>query len=109
MKVGFFAFDGYHMINEVGERSGYGYDFLRLASRYLDVDYEYVGYDESWNDMLEMLRDGRIDLVTSAQSTPDRLREFAFSKAIGSSSAMLTTTYDNHEVVAGDYHTYDGM
>lgn len=30
-------------MDEEGNRSGYGYDFLRLMARYWDVDYEYVG------------------------------------------------------------------
>ena len=30
VKVGFFAMDGYHVMDEEGNRSGYGYDFLRL-------------------------------------------------------------------------------
>ena len=34
VKVGFFAMDGYHMMDEEGNRSGYGYDFLRLMARY---------------------------------------------------------------------------
>ena len=51
VKVGFFAMDGYHMMDEEGNRSGYGYDFLRLMARYWDVDYEYVGYDKSWDDI----------------------------------------------------------
>ena len=55
VKVGFFAMDGYHVMDEEGNRSGYGYDFLRLMARYWDVDYEYVGYDKSWDDMQQML------------------------------------------------------
>lgn len=109
IKVGFFAFDGYHMIDEDGERRGYGYDFLRLISRYLDVDYEYVGYENSWDDMTDMLRSGEIDMVTSAQVTADRLEDFEFSKPIGTSCAMLTTRQDNHEISAFDYSTYDGI
>ena len=58
VKVGFFAMDGYHVMDEEGNRSGYGYDFLRLMARYWDVDYEYVGYDKSWDDMQQMLEDG---------------------------------------------------
>ena len=109
IRVGFFAFDGYHMIDEEGNRSGYGYDFLQLAARYIDVDYEYIGYDEGWAEMLHMLRDGRVDMVTSAQETSERLQDFAFSKPIGSSSAMLTVSSDNTSISAGNYTTYDGM
>mgnify|MGYP000709584275 CR=1 FL=1 len=36
-------------------------------ARYWDVDYEYVGYDQSWDDMQQMLEDGEIDMVTSAR------------------------------------------
>lgn len=71
IKVGFFAFDGYHMMDENGNRSGYGYDFLRLAARYLDLDYEYIGYDKSWDEIQEMLKNGEIDLLTSIQKTPE--------------------------------------
>lgn len=72
IKVGFFAFDGYHMMDENGNRSGYGYAFLRLAARYLDLDYEYIGYDKSWDEIQEMLKNGEIDLLTSIQKTPER-------------------------------------
>ncbi len=46
VRVGFFAMDGYHMMDEDGNRSGYGYDFLRLMARYWDADYEYIGYEQ---------------------------------------------------------------
>ena len=72
VKVGFFAMDGYHEMDEKGNRSGYGYDFLRLMACYWDVDYEYVGYDQSWDDMQQMLEDGEIDMVTSLRKTQDR-------------------------------------
>lgn len=95
IRVGFFAFDGYHMMDENGERSGYGYDFLRLASRYLDVDFEYIGYDKSWDEIQDMLENGEIDILTSAQATSARQDDFDFSKAIGTSSAMLTVKNTN--------------
>ena len=72
IKVGSFAMDGYHMMDEQGNKSGYGYDVLRLMARYLDVEYEYVGYDKSWSEMQRMLEDGEIDMVTSARRTLER-------------------------------------
>ena len=39
-------------------------------ARYWDVDYEYVGYDKSWDDMQQMLEDCEIDMVTSPSKTP---------------------------------------
>ena len=109
VKVGFFAMDGYHMMDEDGNRSGYGYDFLRLMARYWDVDYEYVGYDKSWEEMQRMLIDGEIDMVTSARRTPEREELFDFSRPIGTNNGILTVRSDNSTIVEGKYSTYDGM
>ena len=109
VRVGFFAMDGYHMMDEDGNRSGYGYDFLRLMARYWDVDYEYVGYDKSWEEMQQLLVDGEIDMVTSARKTPDREELFDFSRPIGTSNGILTVRSDNGAIVEGKYSTYNGM
>ena len=109
VRVGFFAMDGYHMMDEDGNRSGYGYDFLRLMARYWDVDYEYVGYDKGWEEMQQMLIDGEIDMVTSARRTPEREELFDFSRPIGTNNGILTVRSDNSTIVEGKYSTYDGM
>ena len=110
VRAGFFAFDGYHIQGPDGKRSGYGYDFLQQLARYGGWTYEYVGYDKSWSDMQKMLADGEIDLLTSAQKTPEREEKFAFSnKAIGTSSAILTVKSGDARYTIGDYATYDGM
>lgn len=110
IKVGYFAFDGYHREDKDGIKSGYGYDFLQYMARYANITYEYVGYGDSWKDMRRMLEDGEIDLVTSARKTKARQKKFAFSdENIGYSSAILTVKKDNDSIRAGDYESYDGM
>lgn len=109
IRVGFFAMDGYHMIDEQGNRSGYGYDFLQLAARYLDVDFAYVGYEKSWDEMQAMLENGDIDLLTSARKTPEREKKFDFSRPIGNSSAILTIRSDNSSIIMHDFDTYNDM
>ncbi len=109
IRVGFFAMDGYHMMDSEGNRSGYGYEFLQLVARYLDVDFEYVGYEDSWEQMQQMLERGEIDLLTSARMTPEREEKFDFSRSIGTSSAILTVRSDNSRIVMHDFPTYDGM
>ena len=109
VKVGFFAMDGYHEMDEKGNRSGYGYDVLRLMARYWDVNYEYVGYDQSWEDMQQLLEDGEIDMVTSARKTPAREEKFDFSRPIGNNHGILTVLSDNGAIVDGNYSTFNGM
>ena len=100
VRVGFFEMNGYHMQDEDGNRSGYGYDTLRLMARYWNVDYEYIGYDKSWNEMQKMLEDGEVDLVTSARKTPEREEIFDYSRPIGSNECMVTIRKNNHVIIA---------
>lgn len=100
VRVGFFEMNGYHMQDEDGNRSGYGYDTLRLMARYWDVDYEYIGYDKSWSEMQKMLEDGEVDLVTSARKTPEREEIFDYSRPIGSNECMVTIRKNNHAIIA---------
>ena len=109
IRVGFFATDGLHMIDEGGEKTGYGYDLLRYMSRYLNVSYEYVGYDKSWSEMLRMLDDGEIDMVAFANKTEDRKEKYDFSRPIGFFGTALFVREDNRAVIPGDYSTYEGL
>ncbi|MDE6020130.1 MAG: transporter substrate-binding domain-containing protein, partial [Ruminococcus sp.] len=83
VKAGIFYFDGYHMKDENGSLTGYGIEFLKLVSEYSHLNFQYTGYDRSWSDMLDMLENGEIDVVTSARRTPEREERFAFSLPIG--------------------------
>lgn len=69
-------------------------------ARYLNVEYEYLGYDCGWDEIQQMLADGEIDLLTSAQKTPEREKLFDFSKPIGTSSCVLSVRSDNTAIIA---------
>ena len=55
VKAGVFGFDGYHDRDNNGNLSGYGIEFLNLVSKYSHLNFEYTGYEKSWDDMLTML------------------------------------------------------
>lgn len=97
------------MMDESGQKSGYGYDFFTLLSRYSDLRFEYVGYDQGWEDMLRMLESGEIDLLTSAKRTPEREDKFGFSRPIGMTYSAIIVRKDNNRIISGDYKTYNGM
>ncbi len=110
LKVGFFALSGYHDMGEDGRRSGYGYEFLQHLAAHENWIYEYVGYEKSYADSLDMLRSGEVDIVTSVSKTPEREEEFLFSNQdIGSNSTIMTVKAGCEKVVEGDYATYDGI
>ncbi|MCI5595222.1 MAG: transporter substrate-binding domain-containing protein [Lachnospiraceae bacterium] len=109
VRVGFYRLDGYHMQDEDGNRSGYGYEFLQKIGRYLPYTYEYVGYDKSWKDMLEMLEKGEIDILTSGGKTPERERKFEYSENdIGNTVTILAVKEGDERFKTKDYATYDG-
>jgi len=108
--VGFFRFEGYHEMNTAGEKSGYGYDFLQMIAGYANFKYIYVGYQKTWNDMLDMLDSGEIDMLTYAVKTPEYKERFDFSEhSIGTSFALLTTSTSNTTFAANDYSPFNGM
>ncbi|MDE6659796.1 MAG: transporter substrate-binding domain-containing protein [Eubacterium sp.] len=109
VKAGVFYFDGYHYKNENGTLGGYGIEFLQMISQYSHLNFDYVGYEKSWNDMLDMLENGEIDIVTSARKTPDREAEFAFSYPIGRNSTILSVLANNTKYHGGEYSTYEDM
>lgn len=109
VKAGIFSFDGYHMLDENGVYTGYGIDFLNMVSQYSSLNFEYIGFDRPWNDMLAMLENGEIDVLTSARKTPDREEKFAFSAPIGRNDTVLSVRNDSSHLYAGDYRSYNGI
>lgn len=110
IKVGFFAMDGYHMMDDEGNRSGYGYDYLQAMAQYNNWVYDYVGYDKSWAEMLTMLDSGEIDMVTSAQKTAEREAKYDYSsEPIGTSSLILCVKEGDTRYDAGNPAGFSGM
>ncbi len=109
-KVSFYAFDCFNMQDENGKRSGYGYEMMQGLSKYMQCTFSYVGYDKSASECEEMLRNGEIDIYTAAKLTPERQKEFIFTKhpAITAVTCMNVKA-GNTSVVPGDYSTYNGL
>ncbi len=107
--AGVFSFDGYHMKDDDNRLTGYGIEFLNLVSEYSGVNFKYTGYDKSWDDMLDMLEKGEIDVVTSASWTAQRAEKFDFSLPIGRKNTVLSIRRDEARYTRGNYDGYDGM
>ena len=109
VKAGIFSFEGYHMKDDEDRLTGYGIEFLNLVSEYSRLNFQYTGYDRGWGEMLDMLENGEIDVVTSARRTSEREERFAFSLPIGRNDTILSIRVDNTQIHRGDYKTYNGM
>ena len=82
---------------------------LNLISQYSHLNFEFVGYDNTWEEMQTMLLNGEIDVVTSARRTRARADIFGFSSPIEHNSTVLSVLESNIDIISGDYRTYDGM
>ncbi len=122
VKVGFFAFSGYHIQETqqpdpnkpatVTKRSGYGYEAMQLLARYLDWEFEYVGYDMSYADSRAALERGDADfeILTSVSKNEEREKSLYFSnKDIGTNSTIFTVKAGYDKVKKGVYSTYQGL
>ena len=109
VRVGVLAQDGLCQKDANGRLSGYTIDLWQMANRYMDVKVEYVGYGKNWNELLQMLEHGELDILTNAQKSPEREQIFAFTKPTGITSGLLNVRADNTKFTAGDYATYNGM
>ena len=110
IRVGYFAYEGFHEQDEDGGRSGYGYELYQRLARYADITYEYIGYDCDWTGVQRMLERGEIDVIAGAHKTLDREAALVFSqKDIGTSASILTVLAGNETIVPGRYATYNGM
>lgn len=109
IRAGVFNFEGYHSKDQNNNLTGYGIDLLSLLSEYSHLNFVFSGYENSWHDMQEMLKNGEIDIVSSARRTPEREEIYAFSLPVGRNHTTLSKRLSNTRLRAGDYSTYKGM
>ncbi|MDO4489194.1 MAG: transporter substrate-binding domain-containing protein, partial [Eubacteriales bacterium] len=107
--VAFYESPNYHIKDEDGRLSGYGYDMMQEIEKHLQCTFSYEGYELTPAECEEKLLSGEIDVYTAAKKTPERDKDFAFSihPAI-TATTCLNIKLGNKKIVPGDYSTYDG-
>lgn len=78
IKVGVYDSEPYYSIDSNGNVSGYYNDFLNLLQEKYNFKYEYVECD--FNDGLEKLEDGKIDIMLGVSIKPERIDKLIFNK-----------------------------
>ena len=80
-----------------GRRSGYAYEYQRKIAAYTGWKYQYV--EGSWAELMEMLRDGRIDLLSDVSYTEERARDMLFTSVpMGSEVYYLYVRADGTDI-----------
>ncbi len=106
VRVGWFE-SPFNRTDALGRRSGYSYEYQQKLAAYSGWVYEYV--EGSWPDLLQMLADGRIDLLSDVSYTEERAETMLFSSLpMGAEEYYLFISPYNTEISAEDYATFTG-
>ena len=69
--------DALHQTDRFGRRSGYAYEYQQKIAAYTGWTYEYV--KGSWPELMQMLIDGEIDLMSDISYTVGRSKRLLYS------------------------------
>ena len=106
VRVGWFE-SPFNTTDELGRRSGYAYDYQQKIAACTGWTYEYV--TGSWPELLQMLEEGRIDLMSDVSYTDERAEKMLFSaQPMGTEDYYLFTAPNNKEISSEDFSTFNG-
>ena len=106
IRVGWFE-SPFYMIDDKGRRSGYSYEYQQKIAAYTGWTYEYV--EGNWPELFQMLKDGKIDLMSDVSYTPERAESMLFSgMAMGAEEYFIFIAPDNETIRQDDPHTLNG-
>ena len=106
VRVGWYE-SPFNTIDQFGRRSGYAYDYQEKIAAYTGWDYEYV--EGSWPELLQMLINGEIDLMSDVSYTDERAESMLFSSLpMGAEEYYIFISPDNEKINRDDLSTFNG-
>ena len=106
VRVGWYE-SPFNKTDEGGRRTGFAYQYQQKIAAYSGWKYEYV--EGSWAELLQMLKDGKIDLMSDISYTEERAKYMFYSSdPMGTEDYFIFVTPKNTEISQNDYSTFDG-
>lgn len=106
VRVGSFE-ENYNTVNEKGERSGYGYEYLQNIAGYAGWSYEYV--PGTWKDCFKQLENDEVDLLGGISYTEERAEKMLFSDMpMGEEEYYIYADAPNIELTAAELGSFEG-
>ena len=106
VRVGWYE-SPFNTTDQFGRRSGYAYDYQQKIAAYTGWNYEYV--EGSWPELMQMLVDGEIDLMSDVSYTDERAKVILFpSLPMGAEEYYIFISPDNEEINKDDLSTFNG-
>ncbi len=106
VRVGWFE-SPFNTTDELDRRSGYSYEYQQKIAAYAGWTYEYV--EGSWPDLLQMLIEGKIDLLSDVSFTEERADKMLFSTLpMGAEEYFIFVKPGNEEISPENVSTFVG-
>ena len=106
VRVGWFDSSFYYW-DQSGRRCGIAYEYEHKISAYTGWTYEYV--EDSWPNLFQMLKDGKIDLLSDVSFRPDRAEYMSFTELpMGAESYYIYIDAQNRDLTADNPQSFNG-
>lgn len=106
VRVGWYE-SPFNITGENGERSGYAYDYQQAIASYTGWKYEYVTGE--WSELLQMLKNGEIDLLSDVSHKQGRGEDMLFSSyAMGDERYYIYADLSKFDISLSDLNVMDG-
>ena len=97
----------FYITDEAGRLSGYSYEYQRKIAAYTGWKYEYV--KGSWAELMQMLKEGKIDLMSNVSYSVERTKDMLFSSLpMGTESYYVYVSPDNKEITSENISSLSG-
>ena len=104
IRVGYLIYDGFQEGEGDEPKSGYGYEYLQQIAYYAGWKYEYV--NGSFSDLLQMLKDGEIDIMGNISYTEERAQYIDYAtEEQGREYYYLFVREDRTDISSSDMST----
>ena len=108
IRVGYPIQEGFTEIDEVGNYRGYTYEYLAEIAQYTGWDYEFVQientYDKSINELKDLLKEGKIDLIGGMYHGDVQAEFFDYSTySYGSGTYILCASDSNTSLTKDNF------
>ncbi len=97
----------FNIMDKSGRRSGYAYEYQQKLAAYSGWNYTYV--KGSWSELMQMLIDGKIDMMSDVSYTDERAEKLLFPELpMGMEEYCIFVAPGNRDITSKDYSTLNG-
>ena len=106
VRVGWYE-SPFNLTDRYGRRSGYAYEYQQKIAAHTGWTYEYV--EASWPELFDMLKQGKIDILSDVSYTEERAGQMLFpSLPMGVETYYLYTLVKNTRIRTDDLSSLNG-